>query len=519
MSSSYNNKHFTINNLRLLAGCLGFPRDIVQSKVPSHVIRNQSISLKDLCYYAEEGFFTQKLHLTCNTKTGNYNSKVFIKSALLLSENILSIEEIRDIRMIFEAFEEFDQRGMLINQGNKILKTLKIAGWVVAPEKLVKKLRHVKMSYDEKERIQLYEFFDLIPLCEKLPISLKRVHKHLGDEKTKRNVYMIDELKDILKTEDERMYEYLNSCYEKQQLPSEYPLFASEADCNPALNLNCFEVQLKKSAESQTIIKSEVQKNENNLKILKNNTSFGSNINIRKVSKNLSENTSTIFFEKEKRSTKSKKRLTKKNDKNRIHFAEKNLNKKSTRPLQITKTYKKVDRTREKVVSSDNYKLLDGMKNSNDDAQYYSIKNPTSSNVKNEEKMNACSMDSANLKIQIKPHINFKKDSKNELRAVSRRNKVLDINRKDQGTQTTENTMFDTYLSQEFSIEDCQNEKQNNFANSKSLEKELGYRKKLNKVVKRLLDSQEISCKKQTNKFIYQKSDMFVANMKSLKMS
>ena len=49
-----------------------------------------------------------------------------------------------------------------------------------------------------------------------------------------------------MKTEDERMYEYLNSCYEKQQLPSEYPLFASEADCNPALNLTCFEVQVNK---------------------------------------------------------------------------------------------------------------------------------------------------------------------------------------------------------------------------------------------------------------------------------
>ena len=50
------------------------------------------------------------------------------------------IEEVRDIRMIFEAFEEFDQRGMLINEGDKILKTLKIAGWVLAPDKLVKKV-------------------------------------------------------------------------------------------------------------------------------------------------------------------------------------------------------------------------------------------------------------------------------------------------------------------------------------------------------------------------------------------
>ena len=37
-----------------------------------------------------------------------------------------------------------------------------------------------------------------------------------------------------------------------------------------------------------------------------------------------------------------------------------------------------------------------------------------------------------------------------------------------------------------------------------------------NRVVKRLWDSKEVSCKKQTNKFIYQKSDMFVANIESL---
>jgi len=515
MSLNYNNQLLSINNLRLLAGCLGFPRDLVQSTVPNHVISNQSISIKDLCHYSDEGFFTQKLHLTCNTKTGTYNSKVFAKCAQLLSKAVLTIEEIRDIRMIFEAFEEFDQRGMLINQGDKILKTLKIAGWVIAPDKLVKKLRHVKVSYDEKERIQLYEFLDLIPLCEKLPIPLKQVHKHLGDEKTKRSVYKIDALREVLKTEDSRMYGYLNHLYEMQQLPLDYPTFVSDKDYDPKLNLDCFEDQLKKSAESQTLIKKEVQKNDKQLRILRNNTSFGSNTS--KFSQNLSEKTFKKVFEKEQRKTKTFNLSTKKNEKNKTHITEKRLGRKSGLPTQNTKnSYKK--EKHQSIKKESGSKILDEAKYLSEGRKSLLIKNTATTsqddNIEAGENNTINSMGTTISEHKVRPHKDFKKKSPFELNAISRRARVLGEYRKDQATQTTENTAFDDYLSQEFSLEDCLHSNEINLSNA--LNKELCYRKQINRIVKRLWDSKEVSCKKQTNKFIYQKSDMFVANIESL---
>ena len=64
--------------------------------------------------------------------------------------------------MIFEAFEEFDQRGMLINQGDKILKTLKIAGWVVAPDKLVKKVTFIHKYLFEEYFVLVFFFINCI---------------------------------------------------------------------------------------------------------------------------------------------------------------------------------------------------------------------------------------------------------------------------------------------------------------------------------------------------------------------
>jgi len=515
MSLNYKHQQLSINNLRLLAGCLGFPRDLVQSTIPNHVISNQSVSIKDLCHYADEGFFTQKLHLTCNTKTGTYNSKVFAKCAQLLSKEILTIEEIRDIRMIFEAFEEFDQRGMLINQGDKILKTLKIAGWVIAPDKLVKKIRHVRVSYDEKERIQLYEFLDLIPLCEKLPIPFKQVHKHAGDEKTKRNVYKIDALREVLRTEDSRMYGYLNHLYEMQQLPLDYPTFVSGKDYDAKLNLDCFEAQLKESTERQTMIKKEVHKNNKQLRILKNNTSFGPNTS--NFSKNLAEEKFKKTFEKQKGKTKSLKLLTKTNEKNKTQVKEKSLNRKSSQLLQNTKNYKKQKR---KGIKEEPSKVLDKEKYSIEDNNSLLIENQISStqNEEAEETNTTYSLGTTTSENKVKPHKDFKKKSAFEVSSISRRAKVLDEYRKDQATQTTENTDFDNYLSQEFSLDDCQHSNEISLSNASSFNKELGYREKINKVVKRLWDSKEVSCKKQTNKFLYQKSDMFVANIQSLKI-
>lgn len=271
--------HLTVKEVRLLAGALGFTRDLVQSKVPPHVIVDHLISLQDLVYYCEEGFFAQELHFTCNNKTGNYNTEVFKRAALHYASNSISIIEIRDTKMAFESYEEFDQRGMIIC-ANTLLRTLKIIGRIIAPEKLIKKIRHVKMSYQEKGRIQLYEFLDLLPLCEKLPVKCfdeEATRKCAAIEKNDRGIYLIDDFRSFMEAEDKRLYSYLNQCYYKEQLRFGKPQFVSEPFENPtsaAVIREPFTKQIEDSAKDIQNIRRRLQTTDTQIKLSRSGSRF-----------------------------------------------------------------------------------------------------------------------------------------------------------------------------------------------------------------------------------------------------
>jgi len=76
--------HLEVKLIRSLLAAVGFPRDLIQRKIPEK-IQKDSIDVQDLLEACKSQIFELDLHFTFNNKTGNYNCKVLHKSFYLLA--------------------------------------------------------------------------------------------------------------------------------------------------------------------------------------------------------------------------------------------------------------------------------------------------------------------------------------------------------------------------------------------------------------------------------------------------
>ncbi|KAM4626941.1 uncharacterized protein O3C94_019924 [Discoglossus pictus] len=200
---------YSATELRLLAAALGFPGDTFQSQVPSGSLDREGIRSKDLRRLLVLGTFTSSLHFTYNMKSGLYNIKVVDKCLDLLEQNVLRFADIQDARVAFCAYEPLDQRGVQ-SQPRTLLKVMKMCGFAVSPERLSRHLKQNRPRYVEQGRIQLYEFLDLLLLCEpRMSFSIKE--ERVGStDKTSRGLYQMDNMRSLTVTPDEKLERHLD---------------------------------------------------------------------------------------------------------------------------------------------------------------------------------------------------------------------------------------------------------------------------------------------------------------------
>ncbi|XP_048454640.1 uncharacterized protein LOC109919897 [Rhincodon typus] len=88
---------------------------------------------------------------------------------------------------------------------------------VVAPAKLMHRIKHWKKTYTVKDRIQLYEFMDLLLLSESVDNVIVKEEEVQATGKTPRDLYKLVDLESLGKTHDERLAKHLNKQFYKEE--------------------------------------------------------------------------------------------------------------------------------------------------------------------------------------------------------------------------------------------------------------------------------------------------------------
>ncbi|XP_071955829.1 uncharacterized protein [Antedon mediterranea] len=214
MHITYTNRQgfFLWNELCCLSRALGFQANTLNNCIPEETQKSSNgIGYKEILKLIELKCFNEVVDRTFNMHTADYNVNVLKKSLKLLDHHLLSFSELNDVRIAFQVYEAADMRGMVLDQ-HTLMRTLKLCNRTVAPLKLMHRVKHLQESFDEPERIQFYEFLDLLILCDLIP-DVNVGHKDSSLEKTKQELYELVDIKDVCTTLDEKIEGQLNSMF------------------------------------------------------------------------------------------------------------------------------------------------------------------------------------------------------------------------------------------------------------------------------------------------------------------
>lgn len=173
---------YTLQELGYLANALGFPRYLFIGafKLEFEVLRETAVKEKALLDLLKSKALDAKLEGTYNRYDAKYNVKIITKSFALLRHRSLTFQELSDARVSFETYACDDGTGMP-TEIETVQQAVKLVNRVISPLKLRHEMEKYLKHAEASDRFQMYEFFDLVPMCERVAQAEGRFHKTLHD--------------------------------------------------------------------------------------------------------------------------------------------------------------------------------------------------------------------------------------------------------------------------------------------------------------------------------------------------
>ncbi|XP_046573834.1 uncharacterized protein LOC124281863 [Haliotis rubra] len=191
-----------------------FQVDLFESNVTDEItVEKDGILIKNVLLMLEYKLL-EYLHQTINMHSAEWNMAVMRKVMLLLDHKALSFEELHDVRVAYQLYGAGDMKGMLLDK-HTLLRCLKMCGRMIAPLKLMHRIKHMKEHFEETGRIQLAEFLDLILWCD-----LHSGFRHADMEYTegkKNQLFKLVDFEKLLCHHDDRIAWVLNKKYLKDE--------------------------------------------------------------------------------------------------------------------------------------------------------------------------------------------------------------------------------------------------------------------------------------------------------------
>ncbi|CAC5424944.1 unnamed protein product [Mytilus coruscus] len=199
------------DELGCLARAVGFPTDLFKSNLTKHVTaEDHGMNVEQVHKMLDLRLLQKSIHRTRNLHTGEWNTKVIRKALFLMDHHALTFEEIYNMRIAYKAFEGEDMRGMPLEE-RMMLGALKMCGRSIAPLKMMHRIKHMSVHFEEPDRMQLFEFLDLVlwaDLYEEFTFgSMEKAEGKEGD------LFKLVDFERLLSHHDKKLEDRLNNEY------------------------------------------------------------------------------------------------------------------------------------------------------------------------------------------------------------------------------------------------------------------------------------------------------------------
>ncbi|XP_055899591.1 uncharacterized protein LOC106061077 isoform X2 [Biomphalaria glabrata] len=215
----HSNNFLTWDELGCLSRSLGFPSDLFRRYLPQDVrttyCDNTGMSVKTFHRVLEQASLHTVLHRTYNMHTAQWNVRVIQRTLVMLEHKVLNFDDVYKVRVAYMTYEHGDMKGMLLHK-NVLIRTLKFCGRVISPLKLLHRVKHMKDKLDERGRIQLYEFYNLILWCD-LYTSFDPQQVETSSGKDGGHLFKVVDFRRLLSHHDQRLAHQLNHKFYKEE--------------------------------------------------------------------------------------------------------------------------------------------------------------------------------------------------------------------------------------------------------------------------------------------------------------
>ena len=232
MAQQYTAKRgsYSRNELSLLATSLGFPGSLLASRLYCRHTETdrvggeakEVVSEKMITELLLSGELFKTLEKVFNRYPAWYNVKSIRKAMQHIRHRTLSFGDVSECRVAFELYAEEDGSGMAAEL-SRVQLALKMLERVCSPSRLQLEIHRFSDVSDVPSRLQLYEFMDIVALCEKTAVEDERRLSELslsgtlsGESGT--SMSDLDDVADfdqILMTRDEKVKAFLEDDYQR----------------------------------------------------------------------------------------------------------------------------------------------------------------------------------------------------------------------------------------------------------------------------------------------------------------
>eukprot|EP00026_Physarum_polycephalum_P003668 Phypoly_transcript_03681.p1 GENE.Phypoly_transcript_03681~~Phypoly_transcript_03681.p1 ORF type:complete len:550 (-),score=63.81 Phypoly_transcript_03681:737-2386(-) len=152
-----------LSSLMKALGIPDIPLGLLNRMAASHTPENSmGLEYKSFLHLLHSEPFSATLDYTYNRHNSTYNIRVIKKALSLLIDGFLTLEDLQASRMGFTLYEGETCNGIQLEAAS-VSAAMRVTGKAIAPRKLVAWLDGIEE--DVPGRLQLYEFLDLVKLC------------------------------------------------------------------------------------------------------------------------------------------------------------------------------------------------------------------------------------------------------------------------------------------------------------------------------------------------------------------